>query len=139
MPARKSSRPVVQIEGLAELRKRFGKLSDDVAAELRDTVAVTQRNVVAGAKARAPRRTGQLAAAITVAAVTEKGGNLRGGVGIESGPAEKYWAIIEFGWPARGIAPQPFLYPAAESERDAHRERVSDAVAALVSRANTNA
>jgi hypothetical protein len=98
----------VEVEGLAELRralKAAGDDLDDIKAanrEAGDLVADAARGLV-------PRRTGALLATIRAA------GQLRGAV-VRTGAARvPYAGPIHFGWPDRGIAPQPFLYDALDT------------------------
>ena len=68
--------------------------------------------VVPAAKQLAPVRSGRMAASIRAAAV-RTGGRVR--VGNSSVP---YAGPIHFGWPARRIKPQPFVYEALDPRRD---------------------
>ena len=100
-----------QIEGLREVQKALADLSVDLKNEMKPTHLKAAEIVVEGAKRIAPMRTGRLAASIRAAAV-RTGGRVR--VGSASVP---YAGPIHFGWPARRITPQPFIYDALDPRR----------------------
>lgn len=97
------TRPIVEVVGGRQFRRALNRCEADVA-ELKDAHQRAGQIVVAAATPRTPRRTGRLAsghrasrakarARVTVAAV--------------------YAGPIHWGWPARHIAAQPWLYDAA--------------------------
>jgi hypothetical protein len=95
--------PQVRVEGARELRRTLRAAGD----KLGDLKAVHQKVggiVVARATGTAPRRTGRLAASV-------RAGRLASGVAVRS--RLPYANPIHWGWPARGIAAQPFLSTAA--------------------------
>lgn len=112
-----------QIEGLREVQKALRDVSSDLANEMKATHKEAAEIVVEGAKRYAPVRTGALAASIRAAA-TRTGGRVR--VGAASVP---YAGPVHFGWPARRIKPQPFVYEALDPRRDdianLYAERIS--------------
>lgn len=100
-----------EIEGLREVQKALRDLSDDLKDAMKPTHKKAAEIVVDGAKLIAPVRTGRLAASIRAAAV-RTGGRVR--VGSSAVP---YAGPIHFGWPARRITPQPFVYEALDPRR----------------------
>lgn len=66
----------------------------------------TGQIIVAAIAARAPRRTGALAGSFSV---TPEGAG-----GAEVISSVPYAGVINYGWPARGIAPAHFIEPAIE-------------------------
>lgn len=100
-----------RIEGLREVQKALSDLSGDLKNEMKSTHLKAAEIVVDGAKRIAPVRTGRLAASIRAAAV-RTGGRVR--VGSSAVP---YAGPIHFGWPARRIKPQPFVYDALDPRR----------------------
>ena len=115
-----------QIEGLREVQKALKDLSDDLKNEMKPTHLEAAKIVAAAAKPLAPVRTGRLAASIRAAAV-RTGGRVRVGAG-----AVPYAGPIHFGWPARRIKPQPFVYEALDPRRDevaaVYVERINDLI-----------
>jgi len=97
----------VRIVGLNALVRTLGK----AASELDDLKDAHQRaaEIVAGeARARAPRRTGALA---NTARAMRQARRARVQVGTGGVP---YAMPIHWGWPARGIAANPFVSEAAQ-------------------------
>lgn len=116
------ARPVVEIDGLRELRKQLRKAGDDMA-ELKAANAEAAATVQGAA--RAPQRTGRLAGSVRSTG-TKTAGIVRAGR-----KAIPYAGPIHYGWPARNIAPQPFLTTAAKQTEptwvpiyEAHIDRI---------------
>jgi HK97 gp10 family phage protein len=101
-----------QIEGLREVQKALRDMGGDLLNEMKPTHLKAAEIVVPAAKQLAPVRSGRMAASIRAAAV-RSGGRVR--VGNSSVP---YAGPIHFGWPARRIKPQPFVYEALDPRRD---------------------
>jgi hypothetical protein len=98
----------VKVEGLRELQRELRRLEEtELRKELRGINKDAARIVADEGKARAPSRTGRLAASITPK------GEQRGAV-VQAGSASRvpYAGPIHFGWAARNIEPNPFLYDA---------------------------
>lgn len=112
---------VLQVEGARELRrtlKRAGEDLDDLKGAHREAAKVVEPVAVS----KVPRRSGRLAASIrssgtTAAAIVR--------AGYASVP---YAGPIHWGWAARHIEPQPFIYEAAIETQpkwaDAYRDEV---------------
>lgn len=98
--------PVVTIAGLPRLRKALREAGESLD-DLKDSNAAVASLVAGVAAARAPRRTGRLAASVR--------GNRAVGRAqvIAGGAALPYAGPIHWGWPARGIEAQPFASSAA--------------------------
>lgn len=102
----------VQVEGLARLRRDLRALGDDLG-DLKKANEDAARIVAEAASARAPRRTGRLAASLRPARATGRASVLAG-----SG-AVPYAGPIHWGWAARKIEANPFALEAAEATRPA--------------------
>jgi len=100
-----------EIEGLREVQKALNKFSDATRKEMKSTHLKAAEIVVGASKRFVPIKTGALAQSIRPAAVMS-GGRVK--VGSASVP---YAGPIHFGWPARRIKPQPFVYDALDTRR----------------------
>ena len=103
---------VERIEGLREVLRDLRALGDDTKTELKATHLAAAEVVVMGAKRIVPYRTGRLARSIRALA-TNTAGRVRAG-----SASVPYAGPIHFGWPARKIAPQPFIYDALDPRRE---------------------
>jgi hypothetical protein len=125
-------RPAVSVEGGAQLRRAFkafdGRLDDLTALhkDIAETVADRAHTLV-------PRLTGFLADTIS-----PRGAKTRASV-IAGGRRAVYGPPIHFGWRARNIAPQPFLYDALDDRRDEVFARYDSGVGELVRRFDAEA
>lgn len=117
-----------RIEGLREVQKALKDLSDDLKNEMKSTHLEAAQIVAKAARPLAPVLTGRLAASIRPAAV-RTGGRVR--VGASAVP---YAGPIHFGWPARRIKPQPFVYEALDPRRDEVAAVYADRINTLVER-----
>lgn len=100
-----------EIEGLREVQKALNKFSNATRKEMQSTHLKAAEIVVVASKRFVPIKTGALAQSIRPAAVMS-GGRVK--VGSASVP---YAGPIHFGWPARRIKPQPFVYDALDTRR----------------------
>jgi hypothetical protein len=101
-------KPGVEVEGARQLRKTLKAAGDDLG-ELKAAHAAAARLVSAAAAARAPKRTGRLAG-------TVRGSGAASVATIRAGSAAvRYAQPIHWGWPARNIAPNPFISQAAQA------------------------
>ena len=100
----------IKATGVKELRRELRRMGDDLedlkALNLDVATLVSDR-----AKDIVPRRTGNLADTIRPAG-TKTAGRVRAGF-----KRVPYAGVIHFGWPARRIQPQPFLYDALDQRR----------------------
>lgn len=93
------------------------RTGEDVKDELKGLHAEGANLVLEEALKKVPVRTGTLKATVRAASLQTRGE-------VRAGYKRVPWAgPIHFGWPARNIRPQPFLYDAI----DARREQVLDA------------
>lgn len=98
----------MRVEGLGKLRRALRQLERD-AGELREAHATVAQLVAAAAAARAPQRTGRLAASV-------RGNRAASRATVSAGGARlPYAGPIHWGWPARGIAGRPFIPEAAQA------------------------
>ena len=119
----------VKIEGLASVQRQLRKMSEDVDYQAQEFLATNKAiaSAVAGDSKRfVPVLSGALAASLREAA-TKKSARVKAG-----GGAVKYAGPIHFGWPARRIKPQPFIYDAVDLRRDEIRERYEKLVDDLI-------
>lgn len=100
-----------RIEGLREVQKALADLSGDLKNEMKPTHLEAAKIVAEAARPLAPVRTGRLAASVRASAV-RTGGRVRLGSG-----SVPYAGPVHFGWPARRIKPQPFVYEALDPRR----------------------
>ena len=123
-----TGRPAVEIEGATELRAALRRV-DGRIGDLSDTHREAGELVLAEASHNAPVKSGRLRDSLRVRARKTGAGVLAGGARVP------YTRPIHFGWPARNIEPQPFLYDALDSRRDAvadtYRERVAKEIRRL--------
>lgn len=120
-------KPAVKVTGAKELRKALKHMGDDLS-DLTALHRELAEMVASAARQRAPRRSGALAGSIK-----GKGSTSRASVTAGSRTVP-YAGPIHFGWPARNIAPQPFLYDALDSRKREVVSRYEDRVGDLVKR-----
>ena len=101
----------IKIQGGKELRRELRKMGDDMQ-DLKELNLDVATIVSERAKDIVPRRTGNLADTIRPSG-TKTAGRVRSG--FKRVPDA---GVIHFGFPARGIKPQPFLYDALDQRRD---------------------
>jgi len=118
----------VKVEGLSKVRRDLKKLAKDVDygdqflavnKTLADAVAGESKNYV-------PVVSGALQGTIRAAASKTSG---RVKVGFKAVP---YAGPIHFGWPARFIKPQPFVYDAIDKRRDQIKDRYEQLIKKLI-------
>lgn len=119
------SRPAIIVEGDRELRRALKQVAggtDDLKAAHADGAEI----VAERARQIVPRRSGLLESTIRSA------GQAKTGV-VRAGRARvPYAGPIHFGWAARNISPQPFLYDALDERRDEVVERYEKQVGDLI-------
>ena len=114
----------VSVEGARELRKALKTVGDEAKAGLKETNLEVAEIVARAAVTKVPAQSGALRETIRAA-----GAQTRASVkaGFKKVP---YAGVIHFGWPARNIAPQTFLYDALDSRRgevlDAYQSGMAD-------------
>jgi hypothetical protein len=122
----------IKIEGLSKIQKDLRKLSTDALDLNKEEFLATNKRVaeiiIDESKKYVPVLTGALAQALRNAS-TKKSAKVRAGnVGVP------YAGPIHFGWPSRGIRPNPFLYDAIDRRRDEVRDRYVDLIDALTTK-----
>ena len=120
-----SSDPAIQVEGLRELRRAVRKTGNaDLRKALREAHKAVATLVAKRAKVRVPKKSRRLEKSITA-----RGSQSSASVKAGSPTRVPYAGPIHFGWPARNIEPQPFLYDARDDRirqvRQAYEENVS--------------
>ena len=124
----------VKIEGLSKLQRDLRKLSTDALDLNKEEFLETNKRVaeiiIGDSKKYVPVLTGALAQSVRNAS-TKKSAKVRAGnVGVP------YAGPIHFGWPSRGIRPNPFFYDAIDNRRDEVRDRYVDLVDKLTIKYN---
>ncbi len=120
-----AGKPVVQVTGAKELRAALKHMGADLKDLTRTNKAAAQP-VAERAREIAPNVSGRLSGS-TRATATRTQGLVAAG-----GSAVPYAGPIHFGWRARNISPQPFLYDALDQRKDevvrVYEERVGELV-----------
>jgi hypothetical protein len=106
---------------------RLGRTAKAVARQLGDLSGpgeAASGDIARRARSKAPRRSGALASSIESGASASEA---------FAGAGAPYARPIEFGWPARGIRPQPYLEPAADESAwsDAYAKRLDELLATV--------
>lgn len=119
------TKPSIQVDGAKELRRAL-KAVDGGIADLKAAHAESAEVVERRAEQLVPRVSGLLESTIRSA------GQAAGGV-VRAGRASvPYAGPIHFGWAARNIEPQPFLYDALDDRRREVVEVYEDRVGKLI-------
>ena len=119
-------KPAVTVEGARELRAALRRMDDRLVRQMRDVNADAAEPVAEEARRLVPILTGALEADIRVSKGARSAAVLAGRRLVP------YAGPIHFGWPARNIEPQPFLYDALDARREEVADRYRRAVDALV-------
>lgn len=107
------ARSRIHVEGIDEVRKALRAVGDDAINDLKAAHAEAALIVEKRAETLVPVRTGTLRNSIRSSGTKTRGQ-------VRAGSARvPYAGPIHFGWRARNIKPQPFLYDAADQRRDA--------------------
>lgn len=117
----------VQVKGVGLTRQAFRAFDRATGRHVEGAVDTTADRIVDGAKMRAPEDRGTLRSDIHKEVPHADPLFRFAGITKEQESAE-YAPVQEFGWEAQNIPAQPYLFPAAEAERDDHRRRCADAV-----------
>jgi len=106
------ARPTVEIEGLNKLLRALEQLDDEAKQSFKDVGGKVGRLVAEQAREEVPVRSGGLKGTIR-AANTARGAKVRAG-----SKRVPYAGPIHFGWRARNIKPNNFLYRAVDKKVD---------------------
>jgi hypothetical protein len=123
-----AGKPAIKVEGARELRKALGRMEDGLS-DLTALHREIAERVASDARERAPSLSGKLRGSI-------KGKGYKTRAAVTAGSKlVPYAGPIHFGWPARNIKPQPFLYDALDHRKgeivNAYEERVGELVKRL--------
>lgn len=121
----------LEIEGLREVVRDLRGLAEDSREDMKETHRLAGEIVAAAAKPLAPVRTGALSN--TIASSPTK---YQGRVRLGRGASVPYAGPIHFGWPARRIAPQPFVYDALDGRREEVKQAYERRMNELIARHN---
>jgi len=111
-----------RVEGLDALVRTLNRAAVDIS-DLKDANRAAGETVASEASVRAPRgRTGKLAASVRAARQARRARVMVGSARVP------YAGPIHWGWPARGIAAQPFAATAAQATEPRWRAAYLDAV-----------
>jgi hypothetical protein len=133
MARSKGGRAGVEVEGGPQLRRAFAKL-EDRADDLRTAHRNAAETVEREAESLVPRLTGALADSIRTS-VRKTGSSVLAG----RGTVVPYAGPIHFGWRARNIEPQPFLYDALDKRRAEVAEAYAKDVGTMLRRFDAEA
>ncbi len=123
------ARAVLHVEGMPAVRRKLRALGDDLV-DLKEANARAAAIVATAAAARAPKRTGRLAASI-------RGNRAVGRAEVKAGGARvPYAGPVHWGWPARGITAQPFAAEAAQQTEHVWLPAYAEDVARVVDKLN---
>lgn len=116
----------LEIEGLRDLQKALRNLTEDSRNDMKETHRKAGQIVVDGAARLVPVRSGALLASLK-SAPTQRQGRVRVG-----SAAVPYAGPIHFGWPARNIKPNPFIYEVLDGRRQEvyalYSQRISELI-----------
>jgi sarcosine oxidase gamma subunit len=116
----------IGVEGARELRKALKTVGDEAKAGLKEVNLEIAEIVARAAVTRVPSRSGALRETVRAA-----GAQTRASVKVGKKKVP-YAGPIHFGWPARGIAPNMFLYDALDARRDEVMDAYTDGMADLI-------
>ncbi len=116
----------LEIEGLRDVQKAMRNFSDDSRNDMKETHRKAGQIVVDGAARYVPVRTGALLASLR-SAPTQRQGRVRVG-----SAAVPYAGPIHFGWPARSIKPNPFIYEVLDNRRQEVYAIYADRISQLI-------
>lgn len=100
-----------RIEGLYEVQRQLTRLGKAAKDDMKPAHLASAELVVMNAKPMAPVLTGRLQQSLRAFA-RQRAGIVRAG-----NTSVPYAGPIVFGWPARAIKPNPFIYEAADERR----------------------
>jgi hypothetical protein len=124
-----STKPGIQVEGAKELRRDLKRAGDkELVDELKAAHREAAETVADAARPLVPVQSGKLLRSVRAGATATSGVVRAGKVAVP------YAGPVHFGWPARHITPQPFLYDALDRRRDEVVGVYKDRIAALVGR-----
>ena len=127
------AQPAIRVGGMRKVRAQMREAGDDLS-DLRNLHKRLADDVADTAKTKTPVRSGRLQRSVRGSG-TKTAARVRAGNNRKSGPTSvPYAGPIHFGWGARGIRPQPFMYEALDDRRQEVIQAYNDEVAAMVRR-----
>jgi|TARA_R110000744_G_scaffold13600_4_gene39450 hypothetical protein len=112
-----SSPVAVEVVGLSKVLRQMKQIDPDLVAQIKAANRDIADDVVTTARTLSPKETGTLAGSL------RPGATNRTGI-VRAGSRKVPWAgPIHFGWRARNIKPNPFLYDAFDERRDDVEDR----------------
>lgn len=120
----------VFVLGMRDFERELRAADPQFPRELRRRNKASAEIVAEEARSRVPVRSGRLKGSI-------KSGASSRSAYVKAGTEAKvpYALPIEFGWKARNIEPQPFIYPAIEEKNEQVVEQYGDGIDDLMRRA----
>jgi len=118
----------ITVEGLNKTIRTLRKIDANMGPEIKSINLELAESLVPVAKSLVPVRSGRLRDSIRAS------GQQRTGVVRAGKKSVPYAGPIHFGWPARSIRPQPFLYDALDSRRSEIMSQYVDRVQKLIDR-----
>jgi hypothetical protein len=122
----------LEIEGLRKVQKAMKNFSDDSRNDMKETHRKAGQIVVDGAARFVPVRSGALLASLK-SSPTQRQGRVRVG-----SAAVPYAGPIHFGWPARHIQPNPFIYEVLDGRRQEVYSLYSERISQLIVKYDLN-
>ena len=104
------TKPEIEVEGARQLKRALRQVEGGTS-DLKEIHAKAAKIVEGAALPLVPRRSGRLADTLRSSGIAS-GGVVRAGFA-----KVPYAGPIHFGWAARNISPQPFLYDALDARR----------------------
>ena len=126
------TKPGIEVEGGPQLRRAFKKLGDR-ADDLKGLHGDIGEMVADTAESLVPVESGELQESI------RSSRTVRGSAVLAGRRSVPYAGPIHFGWRARNIEPQPFMYDALDQRRDDIVRRYNDGIDDLVRRFDAEA
>lgn len=120
----------VRVEGLRETVRRLEALGVDVQ-DLKDAFGAISREVVTEATGLVPNTTGESTGAL---AGTIRAARTKNKAVVRAGSPSRapHAGVINYGWPAHGIAPSDFLTGPANADPAGKVRRLEDNLEALI-------
>lgn len=109
----------MKLDGMEALQRAITSAPEAVKVGTADAIAKTAFAIAQRAKMLVPVRTGTLKRAIVSSATPTNGR-----IGIEAGPAVKYWHMVEHG--TVKMPAHPYFRPAADAEETDFLRRIQD-------------
>ena len=122
----------VRVENLREVQREVRRMADaGLKSELKKANRDAASVVASGAQAIVPRKSGTLQGSIKPTNTLNYGA-------VRAGSAVKvpYAGVIHYGWPARGIEPQPFIMAALAQNTEQVRQQYVQAMEQVARKLN---